>query len=87
MRDSIEDIARENREAWAGKTVFAIVEEVDGWSVHQHGPGGVCPAVTYPTERLAAARLLQLLRLGPVAPQTHPETACIGTVEREDEPA
>lgn len=41
---------------------------------------GVAPSSEYPTLRKAAARLLQLLHIGPVAPQTWPEEACLGEV-------
>lgn len=42
---------------------------------------GVGPTNSYPTLRKAAARLLQLLHCGPVAPQTWPEEVCIGSVD------
>lgn len=80
MDNEIAEIARENREAWAGREVIAIVKEADGYSVHHHTADSVAPSSSYPDKRLAAARVLQLLHVGPVAPQSHPETACIGTV-------
>lgn len=46
---------------------------------YTHGPG-VGPTSSYPTLRKAAARLMQLFAIGPVAPQTWPEEACIGTI-------
>lgn len=57
---------------------------VHSWSGPEgkHG-AGVAPAAAYPTLRKAAARLLQLLETGPVAPQTWPEDVCIGTVTIE----
>lgn len=83
MDDEIAEIARENRESWAGKEIIAIVKDGDGYSVHQHTADSVAPSTSYPTARLAASRVLQLLHSGPVAPQMHPETACIGSVETE----
>lgn len=41
---------------------------------------GVGPTSSYPTLRKAAARLLQLLHIGAVAPQTWPESVGIGSV-------
>ncbi len=78
--DDITEIARQNREGWAGKKIWVIVEDEDGFTVHQHSPDGVAPTSTYPSAGKAMSRLLQLLHIGPVAPQTHPETACIGEV-------
>ncbi len=64
-----------------------IIEErgaefvIHAWSgpTDQHG-AGVAPPSSYPTLRKAAARLMQLLAVGPVAPQTWPEEVCIGSV-------
>ena len=81
MDKSIAEIAEETRKSWAGKKLWAIVEEADGWVVHQHSPSGVSPSTHYPTKREAIARLMQLLATGPIAPQMHPETACIGNIE------
>ena|SRR5690349_15717571 len=68
-----------------------FIEEVGGEFVVQEwsGPGykngaGVAPSSSYPTLRKAAARLLQLLGTGAVAPQTWPESVCIGEVTMED---
>jgi hypothetical protein len=62
---------------------WMIVETPEGYEVHQHSAASVWPPTTYPTKRLAAARLLQLLGIGPVAPQTHPESVCVGYVRSE----
>lgn len=69
-----------------------IIEErgaefiVHDWMGPQYRNGaGVAPAHGYPTLRKAAARLLQLLGTGPVAPQTWPEQVCIGSVRIGDE--
>lgn len=60
--------------------VWAIIEFADGWGVYWHNAQSVGPTVRYPTKRLAAARILQLLGIGPVAPQDHPESICIGEI-------
>lgn len=52
-----------------------------GFMVHQWTHDGVAPPSVYPALRQAAARLLQLLRTGAVAPQTWPEEICIGYVD------
>lgn len=57
------------------------IEEKNGeWLVGQEEGENIWPTTSYPTARLAAARLLQLLDLGPVGPQMHPERVCIGEV-------
>ncbi len=53
-----------------------------GW---KHG-AGVAPPSSYPTLRKAASRLLQLLETGPVAPQTYPESVCVGSVTLRGDP-
>ena len=59
---------------------WIIMEKGSGFEVHYHDSESVYPSSIYPTKRLAAARLLQLLGCGPVAPQTTPETAMIGNL-------
>jgi hypothetical protein len=79
--NEVEQIKREIFEAIKGCKLLMVVETEDGFTVHQWHPDGVAPTSTYDTNRKAAARLLQLLHIGPVAPQTWPETACIGTID------
>jgi hypothetical protein len=69
-----------------------IIEErgaefvVHSWSGPDWKNGaGVGPPHEYPTLRKAAARLLQILGVGAVAPQTWPEETCIGTITMADE--
>lgn len=84
MLPSVESIKQETFGRLKSARLFIIEEGVDGeWIIHQWHNEGVAPQSSYPTKRLAAARLLQLLHIGPVAPQTHPEKICIGTVEKE----
>lgn len=87
-----EDFAREEVEfmdkmqaewnaMWRHKKRWIIVEEGDGtYSVHEHMTDGVAPPVTKPNKRDAAARLLQCMQLGPVAPQDYPESICVGEI-------
>jgi hypothetical protein len=82
-----DDIKAEIFNAIRGANTVMIVETADGYAVHQWTPDSVFPAITYPTKRLAAARTLQLLGLGPVGPQTHPERVCIGFVEGDAQDA
>ena len=82
MDKEIAEIAEENRNAWAGKRLWCVVEEADGYYVHSHAPDGVSPSSRHGTKREAVARLMQLLHVGPVAPQTHPETAVISNVQK-----
>lgn len=96
MNEKMKDAAPSDPEVlqikrdWArsveGAKLIAIEERADGWVVHQHTADSVFPPVLYPNKRLAAARVLQLLHIGPVAPQSHPESVCIETVEL-DSPA
>lgn len=89
------EIKREWRQQWLTATnLWVIHETADGrFQVEHHssdGPGssnGVSPPTSYNTKRQAAARLLQLLACGPVAPQSWPEAICIGstTTERRGE--
>ena len=78
----IESIRQENftRIATAHRTLMIV--EIDGqFEIHDHRPDGIGPPSTHRTARAAAARILQLLKTGPVAPQTWPEEVCIGSVD------
>jgi hypothetical protein len=67
---------------WRDKRRWIIVEEGDGtYSIHEHMIDGVAPPTVKPDKRSVAARLLQLLQIGPVAPQYYPQEHCIGTFE------
>ena len=63
--------------------VLIVREGDDGIAVEDFTAESVMPCSVYPTKREAAARFMQLLQIGPVRPQTWPETACIGEVEVE----
>jgi hypothetical protein len=77
MDEETKAIAAANLASFVGKPVVAIVEEDGEWVVHQFSPTGVAPSSAYPSKRTAAARMLQLLHIGPVAPQSYPETAAV----------
>lgn len=60
------------------KQTFVLVERDDGtWTIEHYVHGeqkdSSYPITYKPTAREAMSRVLQLLDLGPVAPQTHPE--------------
>jgi hypothetical protein len=75
------------QDAWTednrNKRRWMIVEEADGFTVHAHTFDSVSPTSHYESARTAASRILQLLHIGPVAPQHWPETACIGSISNE----
>lgn len=88
----IEQIKRDTFEQFKdARRVWLIEERGAEFVVHSwNGPegefgAGVSPASSYPTLRKAAARLLQLLHCGPVAPQTWPEEVCIGSVSADQQ--
>jgi hypothetical protein len=60
---------------------WIITEVPEGYSIDVHTADGVAPQTIKATKHAAAARLLQLLRVGPVIPQAFPEEVCIGRVE------
>lgn len=67
---------------WRDKHRWIIVDEGDGtYSIHEHMIDGVAPPTLKPNKREVAARLLQLLGIGPVAPQDFPEEICVGEIE------
>jgi hypothetical protein len=67
---------------WRDKRRWIVVEEADGtYSIHEHMTDGVAPPCVKPNKREVAARLLQLLQIGPVAPQDWPEEVCVGEIE------
>ena len=91
--ETIAQIKRETFEQFKdARRVWMIEERGADFIVHSwHGQddpngAGVGPASSYPTLRKAAARLMQLLHVGPVAPQTWPEKVCIGEISLEHSP-
>jgi hypothetical protein len=57
---------------------LTIEEKCGEWLVGMEDGENIWPTTSYSTKRLAMARVLQLLDLGPVGPQMHPERICIG---------
>lgn len=78
MYADITKMQEEHQRSWRDKERWIIIEEDDGtYSIHVHSKNGVAPMVTKPNKRSVAARLLQLLQIGPVAPQDYPEEICV----------
>lgn len=66
---------------------WIIAETDDGFEVHEWTVDGVAPWFTYPVKEAAAARVLQLLGIKhAIAPQSYPESVCIGYIKTEDHP-
>jgi len=61
-------------------TKYTITQTEDGFLLGEERGESVFPQTFKPTSRTIVARLMQLMRIGPVAPQTEPEDICIGTV-------
>lgn len=74
------EVLRQSRRVWMieerGAEFVVHTWLGDDWK----NGAGVGPPSSYPTLRKATARLLQLLEIGPVAPQTWPESVCLGTI-------
>lgn len=80
----ITEMQAEWSRAWRDKKRWIIVEEGnESYSIHEHTSDGVAPPTMKPNAREVAARLLQLLGIGPVGPQDYPESVCIGTIDYE----
>lgn len=89
--ETIADIKQETFNRLRNSRNVWFIEETGGEFVVQEWMGpdakhgaGVAPPSSYPTLRKAAARLLQLLGTGAVAPQTWAESVCIGEVTMDD---
>lgn len=61
---------------------WSIRETLSGYEVHCQTDESVFPSTTYPNKRAAASRILQLLGIGPVAPQSYPEAVAVGSITR-----
>jgi hypothetical protein len=63
---------------------YIIDKTPDGWSIyHLDSKGNVWPTTVKRSAREVVSRLMQLLEIGPVAPQTFPEEVCIGSISTE----
>lgn len=68
--------------SWRDKERIIIVMESDGtFTIHQHTKDSVYCPTQKKTAREVASRLLQLLNVGPVAPQDWPEEICVGQLD------
>lgn len=66
---------------WRDREVLVIERIPDaGWVVHWHTESSIAPPTEYGTKREAVARVMQLMQTGVVAPQTWPESVCVGEV-------
>lgn len=65
------------------KQTWILEDYGAGFILHTWTPDGVAPPTSYASKREIASRLLQLLQIGPVAPQTWPEEVCISSVNME----
>lgn len=85
--EEVAQIKRDTFDAFKdSRNVWIIEERGADFIVHSwngENGAGVGPPSSYPTLRKAAARLMQLLHVGPVAPQTWPEAVCIGTINMD----
>ena len=70
----VEQFKAERFEQIKGSKCYVIEQAGPDWVVHQWTADSIMPISVYKTPRLAASRVLQLLHIGPVAPQDHPET-------------
>ena len=67
-----------------GQRVLSLTEHVDGsWTINEYAGSSRWPPVHKPNTREMVARVMQLVGIGPVAPQISPEDVCIGSVTAE----
>lgn len=86
IRWDVSAIKQEVLTTFVGRPMWAIIDLPNGmYGVYSHNDQSVGPVIEYNTRRQAAARLLQLMELGPVAPQTWPESICVGHAERAED--
>ena len=62
-------------------TIYTITETSDGFTIEEQCGENISPQTHKATAREVIARLMQIMNVGPVAPQTFPEEVCIGHVE------
>lgn len=63
---------------------ITVTDTGAGFVIDEETPDSVMPQTHKATAREAIARVMQLLQVGPVAPQTWPEEVCIGFIETKD---
>jgi len=74
MDKEIEEIKREKFANIKNSECIVIERTGPDWVIHRWNDESVDPISVYSSARLAAGRILQLLHIGPVGPQDHPET-------------
>lgn len=80
--NDITQMQAEWQAGWRDKERIIIVMEPDGtYTIHQHTKDSVYCPTEKKTAREVAARILQLLEVGPTAPQDWPEEVCIGEID------
>lgn len=62
-------------------TIYTITETSDGFIIEEQCGENIFPQTRKATAREVIARLMQIMNVGPVAPQTFPEEVCMGYVE------
>ena len=62
-------------------TIYTITETSDGFVIEEQCGENILPQTHKATAREVIARLMQIMNVGPVAPQTFPEEVCIGYVK------
>jgi hypothetical protein len=81
MADAEVDLFKTEKFEQIRNSECIVIEKIGpDFVVHHWTENSVMPISVYKTARLAASRTLQLLHIGPVAPQDHPETIGIGYV-------
>jgi hypothetical protein len=74
-------IKRAHYERFKKGHILMVEETASGWRVHEWTVDGVAPQSDYETPEAALARAAQLLKITEaVAPQSWPETVCVGSV-------
>lgn len=80
----VDSIKNEQEQLSRTNAKWMIIETANGYEVHQHTADSVFPPTLYRNKRDAAARVLQLLGIGPVGPQSYAEKICLGKIFSED---
>lgn len=78
MYNEITEMQAEWNQKWRDKKRWIIVEEDEGYSIHEHTKDGVAPPTLETDKRSMASRFLQLLQIAAVRPQTYSEEICVG---------
>jgi hypothetical protein len=80
LDQEIEAMADGHWELGRGKHRFLIIDMGDHWTLREMTNDSVMPPCDKGTKREIASRLLQVMEIGPVAPQSFPEEICINMI-------